>query len=168
MPRWEDAGVQWGEFTKAAPELARLGTDRFQAHELCMLGTLRANGWPRISPCELDLVGGQLLLGMMWHSPKALDLLRDSRCVLHSCTSDRAGTEGDFKLYGHGVDQSDPRVRDEYCQAIQARIEWQPTEPFHLFSIDVMAAAYLTFGDHGYGIAWDGERGLRRWSQREE
>src|SRR5207253_10232258 len=80
--------VTWDDFSKACPELAALGEERFRARELCMLGTLRRNGWPRISPNELDFVAGQLLLGMMWQSYKALDLLRDSRCVLHSCTSD--------------------------------------------------------------------------------
>lgn len=37
---------------------------------------------------------------MMWRSRKALVLLRDPRCVLHSCATDRHGTEGDVKLYG--------------------------------------------------------------------
>jgi hypothetical protein len=160
--------MKWGEFAGAAPELAELGWERFQRHELCMLATLRANGWPRISPCELDLVDGQLLLGMMWHSPKALDLLRDPRCVLHSCTSDRMGTEGDFKLYGRGVDQPDSGVREAYREAIKARIEWEPSEPFHLFAVDVSSAAYLLFGGDGYAMVWNPEEGVRRWSQRPE
>lgn len=160
--------MNWGEFAVAAPDLAALGWERFERHELCMLATLRANGWPRISPCELDLVDGQLLLGMMWHSPKALDLLRDPRCSLHSCTSDRIGTEGDFKLYGRGIDQPDPQVREEYRQAIKARIDWEPSEPFHLFAIDVSSAAYLVFGGDGYAMAWNPEKGVRHWSQRPE
>ena len=69
-----------------------------------MVGTLRANGWPRISPCEVDFVAGELLLGMMRQSPKARDLVRDERCVLHRCTCDRLGSEGDFKLYLFAVD----------------------------------------------------------------
>src|SRR5579875_3447814 len=145
--------MNWGEFADAAPELARLGWDRFRSHELCMLGTLRASGWPRISPCELDLVDGQLLLGMMWHSPKALDLLRDDRCVLHSCTAERLGSEGDFKLYGRAVDQPDPQVRARYRQAIKGRLDWEPTEPFHLFAVDVTSAGYLVFGENAYGMA---------------
>jgi hypothetical protein len=35
-----------------------------------------------------------------------LDLLRDSRIVVHSVTSDREGTEGDVKLYGRAIDIS--------------------------------------------------------------
>ncbi len=86
--------MNWGEFAAASPELARLGWERFERAELCMLATLRPNGWPRVSRCELDLVGGELMLGMMWQSPKARDLLRGDRCVLHSCTTNRMGTEG--------------------------------------------------------------------------
>jgi len=160
--------VNWAEFARASPELAKLGWERFSTQELCMLGTLRANGWPRISPCELDLVDGELMLGMMWRSPKALDLLRDERCVLHSCTSDRNGTEGDFKLYGRARPVEDePRIAS-YLAAIKARIDWEPSGAFHLFAIDVESAGFLVFGQERYGLAWDPQRGTRRWSQRLE
>ena len=160
--------MDWGAFAEASPELAALGRERFDRHELCMLGTLRRNGWPRVSPCELDFVGSELMLGMMWQSPKARDLLRDGRCVLHSCTSDRSGKEGDFKLYGMARDVQALVLRDAYRAAIRARIDWEPTGPFHLFSIDVHSAGFLTFGEHGFGMAWDPAGGTRRWSQREE
>lgn len=160
--------MNWGAFAAASPELAGLGWKRFSRHELCMLGTLRRTGWPRISPCELDLVGDELLLGMMWRSPKALDLLRDDRCVLHSCTSSRLGAEGDFKLYGRARDVSDPTLRDAYRAAVKARIDWEPTDPFHLFAIDVESVGFVTFGEERYGMAWDPERETRRWSQRLE
>jgi Pyridoxamine 5'-phosphate oxidase len=160
--------VNWQAFAAASPELAALGRERFQHDELCMLGTLRGNGWPRISPCELDFVGDELLLGMMWQSPKARDLLRDDRCLLHSCTSDRMGTEGDFKLYGRAREQGEEPVRDAYRAAIRARIDWEPTGPFHLFAIEIESAGYLVFGERGYGMAWDPKRGTRRWPQRQE
>ena len=160
--------MDWAEFAQASPELAKLGWERFSSRELCMLGTLRANGWPRISPCELDLVAGELMLGMMWRSPKALDLLRDDRCVLHSCTSDRNGAEGDFKLYARARPVEDqPRV-DAYRAAIRARIDWEPTGSFHLFAMDVDSAGFLSFGEERYGLAWDPGRGTRRWVQRLE
>lgn len=156
--------MTWAEFAIACPELAALGEERFRARELCMLATLRRNGWPRISPNELDFVGGQLLLGMMWQSHKARDLLRDPRCALHSCTADRFGTEGDFKLYGRAVDVGDPALRELYRDAIRARIDWAPEEPsYHLFAIDVEAAGFVTFAGERYGLAWNPEGGLRRW-----
>ncbi len=168
MTRLAWGQMNWEAFAKASPELAALGWERFERHSLCMLGTLRRGGSPRISPCELDLVGEELLLGMMWESPKARDLLRDDRCVLHSCTSDRLGTEGDFKLYGRARDEQEPSVRQAYRAAIRARIDWEPTDPFHLFAIEVQSAGFLVFGEQGYGMAWDPTGGTRRWNQRLE
>ena len=108
------------------------------------------------------------MLGMMWRSPKTLDLLRDQRCVLHSCTADRMGTEGDFKLYGRARDVQDPALRDAYRAAIRARIDWEPAGPFHLFAIEASSAGFVVFGEQGYGMAWDREGGTRRWAQRAE
>ncbi|MGN6169717.1 MAG: pyridoxamine 5'-phosphate oxidase family protein [Solirubrobacteraceae bacterium] len=160
--------MNWGSFATASPELAVLGRERLEGKQLCMLGTIRRNGWPRISPCELDFVGDELMLGMMWQSPKARDLLREPRCVLHSCTSDRLGTEGDFKLYGQARDVQDSAARDAYRAAIRARIDWEPNDPFHLFAIDVDSAGYVVFGEQPSGLAWDQSGGTRRRSQRPE
>lgn len=160
--------MNWAEFANASPELAALGRERFERHELCMLGTLRRNGWPRISPCELDFVGAELLLGMMWQSPKARDLQRDPRCVLHSCVSNRDGIEGDFKLYGRARDEHDPAIHQAYREAIRARIDWEPSGPFHLFAIEVESAGFVIFSPDRYGMAWDPSEGTRRWEQRLE
>ena len=127
-----------------------------------MLGTLRADGSPRISPCELDFAAGDLVLGMMWRSRKALDLLRDPRCVLHSCTTDRMGTEGDAKISGRALDLRDPTARQSYRDAVKARIDWAPEEPrFHAFAIDVTSAAFITFAEPKVVLSWDPERGTR-------
>ena len=163
-----DPRMRWNDFAAAAPELAQLGRERFDRHELCLVGTLRRDGSPRISPCELDFAAGELFLGMMWRSPKALDLLRDARCVLHSCTYDRRGTQGDFKLYGRARDVRDAESREAFRGAIKARIDWDPPDPFHLFALEVTSAGYVVFGDERFGMAWDPDRGLRRWQQREE
>ena len=157
--------MRWDDFTAAAPELAGLGEARLRAKELCLVGTLRKNGWPRISPVEPEFVDGELLLGMMWQSPKALDLLRDPRIVVHSVVSERSGKEGDFKLYGRVVDVRDPDRRAAYRAAIKARIDWEPPEPnYHLFAVDIDSAGFVTFADPRYGLAWNPEDGLRRWT----
>lgn len=154
--------MRWDEFAAACPQIADRALERFRDDELCMLGTLRADGAPRISPCELDLAAGHLLLGMMWRSRKALDLLRDPRCVLHSCTSDRMGTQGDVKISGRAVDVQDPALREAYRAAVKARIDWAPEEPnFHAFSIDVGSAAFITFREPKLVLSWDPGRGTR-------
>jgi hypothetical protein len=156
--------MRWEEFAAACPELASLGEERLRGRELCLVGTLRRNGYPRISPCEPEFVDGELMLGMMWRSPKALDLLRDPRCVVHSVVSDREGTEGDFKLYAQARGVDEPATRKRYRETIKARIDWEPAEPdFHLFALDVDSAGFVIFGKDRYGLAWDPESGLRRW-----
>jgi hypothetical protein len=159
--------MRWDEFAAAAPELAVLGEERLCRTELCLVGTLRRNGWPRISPVEPDFVDGELMFGMMWRSPKALDLLRDPRCVVHSVVSRREGDEGDFKLYGRVVKIDEPERRARYRATIKARINWEPEEPnYHLFAVDIDSAGFVVFGKDRFGLAWDPERGLRRWEQR--
>src|ERR671937_2172346 len=107
--------MRWDEFAAAAPELAALGEERLRGRELCLVGTLRRNGWPRISPVEPEFVDGELMLGMMWRSPKALDLLRDPRCVVHSVVSRKDGDEGDFKLYARAVEVPEPDRRERFA-----------------------------------------------------
>jgi hypothetical protein len=154
--------MRWDEFARACPEIAEDATQRFRRQELCMLGTLRADGSPRISPCELDFAAGHLILGMMWQSRKALDLLRDPRCVLHTCTTDRMGIEGDAKIYGRAIDVRDPALRQTYRDTVKERIDWAPDEPnFHAFAVDVESAGFITFAEPKTVIAWDPGRGTR-------
>ena len=159
--------MRWDEFTEACPEIAVPAKERFVRDELVLLGTVTKDGWPRISPCELDFAEGHLLLGMMWRSPKALDLLRGSPLVVHSVQADRHATEPDIKLSGHAVDVSDPALREAFREAIKQRIDWAPDEPeFHLFSFEPERAAILTFANEAETVAtWDPDRGLRTWTK---
>jgi hypothetical protein len=154
--------MRWSAFSAACPEIASLAQERFARDEVVLVGTLRRDGSPRISPNEVDFVDGHLMLGMMWRSRKALDLLRDPRCVVHSAPSDRMNPGGDVKLYGRAVAVDDPAAREAYREAIRARIDWAPQEPnFHCFMLDVESAAFITFAEPRRLLAWDAARGLR-------
>ena len=148
--------MMWSDFAVAAPELAAIGQQRIEATGLVVIGTLRRDGSPRISPVEPLFSDGELMLGMMWQSRKALDLLRDPRLTVHSTTCDRDGSEGDFKLYGRAIDVDDPDMRWRYGDVLEAKIDWRPSEPFHLFSMDIASAAFMRFG---------AERTAMRWSE---
>ena len=130
------------------------------ANGIILLGTIRADGRPRISPCEAYVVDGELLLGMMWQSKKALDLLRDPRVVVHSAVTDRDGTEGDFKLYGTARDVTDPKQRERYGDTLEEEIDWRPTEPFHLFAVDIDSAGFIRFGSDKKVLRWTPDRGV--------
>ena len=152
--------MRWQAFVEDAGELGILAVERLIGAELCLLGTLRANGWPRISPCEVYPVDGELLLGMMWRSRKALDLLRDPRVTVHSVQNGKSGTIGDVKLYGTVIDVSDPVVREKYGDMLEARIDWRPTEPFHLFTLDIREAGFISFGESRRTWRWREGEGL--------
>jgi len=140
--------VTWEDFKELEPGLAALGEERFRLSGMVLLGSLRKNGWPRISPVEMLFHAGELYLGMMWHSRKALDLLRDPRCALHNTVSNRDGSEGDFKVYGRAHPVLDPGQQPTYCDALyqQIGIDAGETE-FHLFSIDIQAVAFVEIKD---------------------
>ena len=147
--------VTWATFEQEAPELAAVGTDRFASTGLALVGTSRRDGSPRISPCEPFIVDGDLYLGMMWQSKKALDLIRDPRCVVHSTVSDKMGTEGEFKAYGLALDVPEPERRAAYNRTLQEQIDWSPEGDFHLFALDLTAVGYCRFHE--------GTQVIRRW-----
>ena len=145
----------WAEFRAQAPDLAALGEELYARTGLALVGTTRKDGSARISPCEPFIVDGQLYLGMMWRSHKALDLLRDPRCVVHNTVADKMGTEGEFKAYGRAEDVVDQQRRDAYCRTLQEQTGWSPEGDFHLFALDLTAVGYCRFGD--------GTQTVRRW-----
>ena len=155
--------MRWSEFVAACPEIGELAEQRFRSDELVFLGTVRPDGSARVSPCELDFVDGELMLGMMWRSQKALDLQRDARITVHSATADRMNPGGDVKLRGIARELTDAATRQRYRDAIRKRIGWAPDEPeFHVFALDVEHAAYLRFGDDSMALVWSPTARLQR------
>ncbi len=154
--------MNWAEFKRAVPEIALLGAERFGQTGLALMGILRRDGSPRISPVDPYFADEHLLLGMMLGSKKALDLLRDPRCVVHSVVSDRNGSEGEFKLRGRAVPVSNPEMLERYYEAYAARQGGRPPAgfPAHLFSLDIGSAAFI-----GWDIA-EGEMIVKRWIPR--
>ncbi|HWD51688.1 MAG TPA: pyridoxamine 5'-phosphate oxidase family protein [Acidimicrobiales bacterium] len=145
--------ASWAEFTDGDPELAAVAGRRMDASGLVLVGTLRANGWPRISPVEPLVVDGTLYLGMMWQSRKAVDLLRDPRCVVHTVVTDKGGTEGDVKIYGRARDVTDAAERGRYGVALEAHIGWRPSgDDYHLFAVDITQVGYVAVVGEGHDV----------------
>lgn len=148
--------ANWESFAQQAPELAGLAEARFASTDLVLIGTLRKNGWPRITPIEYTFFEGELTLGGMWQSKKCLDLLRDPRCVVHSTTSDKNGEQGDVKLYGRGL-PIDPAREEAYWQHIFDKLGWRPDGPAHVFTVDIESAGYTVFSEGTMRIlTWPG------------
>lgn len=91
----------WREFTEGAPSVAEVFTRRHTATGcLCMLATLRADGYPRISPLEPRVFEDHLVVVGMPDTTKFRDLARDPRFCLHTATVDTEVEDGDAKLWG--------------------------------------------------------------------
>lgn len=131
-----------------------------KATGLVVLGTIRSDGWPRISPCEAYVADGDLMLGMMWQSKKALDLLRDPRVTVATPQADREPVYGDLKLYGIAHDVPEPDRRKALGDVQEAAINWRPTEPFHLFSVDILSAGFISFGKGQRLVRWSAVSGV--------
>lgn len=145
----------WADFQAAAPDLARLGKERLEQTGVALLGTLRGDGSPRISPVEPFFGEGHLLVGVMTRSAKAQDLLRDPRCVLHSAVTAPDAGEAELKLYGRAVE-----VRDEAVRSSRPEAWWatHPPEAARVMSLSIERAAL---------IGWNleaGEMTVTRWS----
>ena len=89
----------WKAFTASAPAISAIFTRRFAATgNLCMLATLRSDGFPRISPIEPRIFEDQLWIVGMPNTTKFRDLDRDPRFCLHTATVDTHVSDGDAKL----------------------------------------------------------------------
>jgi hypothetical protein len=162
--------MNWDAFKRHATELAEAAERLFDRTGVLLVGTIRKDGSPRISPVEPIITEGNLYLGMMWRSLKALDLLRDPRCTVHNVISDRMAAEGEFKLHGRASEVRDLEERGRFRDALYRKIGWKPEEPnYHLFSVDVSSAGYFTAdGDVRVVKIWREGEEVREMRQTEE
>lgn len=149
----------WREVEAEVPELAARAREFFDAFTHKTLATLRRDGSPRISATEIEFVDGELWLGSMWQSRKALDLQRDPRFALHSGSSEPPAWKGDAKLAGRLEEITDP----ERIAAING--DKAPPGPSHLFRADITELVVVRLGepaDHLVIEDWHFGRGVTR------
>ncbi|HUC25567.1 MAG TPA: pyridoxamine 5'-phosphate oxidase family protein [Streptosporangiaceae bacterium] len=150
MPGWRDLEM-------GAPQIARRGMARLNATRVAMLGTVRRDGSPRISPVEPCLANGCLLVGAMAWSGKAADLRRDPRYVLHSAISGADSGEGELKLHGRAA-LADPVLRSA------ATSGWWTGQPPN------RAVVFVLGIDQALFVEWDTDHGgmtVHRWSAQD-
>lgn len=151
--------MKWEEFVAAAPSLAALAQEAFDDQHVAILGTLRSDGRPRISPCEVYFTDGELLLGMMPNSKKVDDLRRDSRVTVVNGQEHREPRFGDVKIYGSAREVTDSDVRRRFGDQQYALIEWRPPDDVPIFAVDIESASYISFGPGRRYLRWSSGRG---------
>ncbi|MET9561195.1 pyridoxamine 5'-phosphate oxidase family protein [Streptomyces tauricus] len=135
----------WAAFTAAEQDLARIVEERFAAFTHHVVATLRKDGSPRTSGLEVRFLNGELWLGMMPDSLKALDLRRDPRFALQA--NPGPGTEmagGDVRIAGRAVEVQDPKEKAGYSEEVK------PPEPFHLFRTELTEVVRTYVEDDTY------------------
>ncbi|MEU1184364.1 pyridoxamine 5'-phosphate oxidase family protein [Streptomyces sp. NPDC005820] len=140
-----DTAANWAAFTAAEPGLAQTVEERFGAFTHHVLATLRKDGSPRTTGLEVRFFRGELWLGMMPGSVKALDLRRDPRFALQANPGEGTGMGGgDVRIAGRAVEVEDPAVKAAYGEEVE------PPEPFHLFRTELTEVVRTYVEDETY------------------
>ena len=157
----------WAELESAEPALAAAVRARFEAYQHKVLGTVRTDGSPRLSGIETTFKDGELWLGMMPESRKALDLRRDPRLALHSPPVDPDLAEGDARIAGRAVEVEEPGAMAKLVEGDERHAGAEL--PGHVFRVDVTEMMLLKVGDppdHLVIESWHEGRGLQRIERR--
>ena len=169
--------ASWRVIEESAPELAARARAAFDAHKHKVLATLRRDGAPRISGIEASFEDGELWLGMMPGSRKALDLRRDPRLALHSASvdppEDPTTWPGDAKVAGRAVEVDDPARLERLAGAGEPadgeEADGGGAEGAHLFRVDITELVHTRVGDPADHLVidlWQEGKGLRRMRRR--
>ncbi|WP_257004913.1 pyridoxamine 5'-phosphate oxidase family protein [Streptomyces sp. Tue6028] len=142
--------ANWAAFAAAQPDLARTVEDRFGGFTHHVLATLRMDGSPRTTGLEVRFLNGELWLGMMPGSLKALDLRRDPRFALQANPGPGTGMGGgDVRISGRAVEVGD---EDAATKAAYVK-EVEPPQPFHLFRTELTEVVRTYVEDDTYLVA---------------
>ncbi|HEX2041011.1 MAG TPA: pyridoxamine 5'-phosphate oxidase family protein [Acidimicrobiales bacterium] len=160
--------VSWQEFSEQSPRVAEVFVRRYTATgNLCLLATLRSDGYPRISPMEPRIVDGELVLVGMPNTTKFRDLRRDQRLCLHTATVDPYVSDGDAKLWGNARNLQDKGLHERFVAKLVEEggpdLRGQKIDPFYV--ADITGASCLEVVDGQLNITiWkpgEGERSRR-------
>jgi Pyridoxamine 5'-phosphate oxidase len=141
--------ISFDQFRSVAPEIADRVLERFETTGLAMLGTIRRDGSPRVSPIEVGLHDGRLYVGMMPGSTKHLDVLRDPRVALVTSVADRNEVGGEGKLFARLAAVTDRAHADRILRAHAEAIDMDPDELIGspMFEVLVEGAAWQAVDD---------------------
>lgn len=164
----------WSDFRAAAPDLEARAKAILTSTTNCVLGTVRADGSPRLSGIDPFFVDGELHLGSMPDARKADDLRRDPRLALHAVPwesrrvkdgADAPG-EADAKLTGRAVELPADEARAVFTAYFAERGIDEAPDDGYLFRVELDSVATVHVeGDQLVIDRWtatDGRKTIRR------
>lgn len=136
--------MRWTNFARLEPNLAELGRAKLGAPGVVLVGTIRHDGSPRLSPVEPLFWKSDLWLSLGWHTRKAADLQRDARILVHSIVTGREGDAGEYKVRGQALRENDLAMHRDYAQTVKDELGWQPVPgKSHLVRVDVEDVTFI-------------------------
>ena len=160
QPKYALAGARaavqtatWQDFATAAPELADFAFERLD-ERIAYLGTLTAQGAPRVHPVSPFIGGGHLYVYMDPSSPKVGDLTRDPRYTLHGTVENNDGGEGEISLTGRARRVDDAAERARAFELARAANQ-SPQERYVVFELELERVLATTYAG--------GQTHRRRW-----
>lgn len=161
--------VTWKVFADESPHIAEIFKRRHSATgNLCMLGTIRSDGYPRISPVEPNIFEDHLVVVGMPGTTKFRDLGRDPRFCLHTATVDTHVSDGDAKLWADAVNLQDADLHKRFLDDLFERtgfdLRGEVFDPF--FVADIVGASSVELIDQQLVITiWKPGEGEQRVSK---
>ena len=141
----------------SAPTIAAFLGERLTSTGLCLLGTTRSDGWPRVSPIELSIVDDRLYVGSMPNAVKARDLQRDPRCCIVTTLADKDDLAGEGKAFCRAREILVPDEWEPVRAAFKETVGFDVGEPggSHIFELAIEAAAWQRVeGDDWRTTSW--------------
>jgi hypothetical protein len=151
------ADVRWAEFAAQAESLAAEIADLVEQYRFALIGTIRLDGTPRISPVETHLVHGDLMLVMIPRTRKAADIQRDDRVTLQSPIVDAGNPGAEYKLRGRALMVEDTDLREAAADVVESHSGWRPRPEWIFVAILLHEATYTLWKPDGTAL-------MTRWT----
>ena len=160
--------VGWEQFVEQAPNVAEVFVRRHAATgNLCMLATLRSDGYPRISPMEPRIFEGHLVLTGCRTRRSSATSPRSTVLPAHG-DGRHQRHRGRRQAVGHGRNLQDrglhARFADQVYEEIGLDLRGQEFDPFYVGQLTGASALAFTDG-HLVVTIWkpgQGERVVRK------
>jgi hypothetical protein len=158
---------EWSFLEDTAPAVAELVRSVIERWGFMLLGTIRQDGTPRISPAETHLVDGHLALALIAQSRKAADLRRDDRVTLQSPVTDARDPGIEVKVRGRLLVVDEDDLWQRIADAIEQHSEWRPARSWLVGTVVLDDVAVLQWHDGDMALTrWDPRHGVRRFPVR--
>ncbi len=166
--------TSWKHFSVSEPELAGRARALLTSTTNGVLGTIRADGSPRLSGIDPFFADGELWIGSMPGARKGDDLKRDARVALHGIPwesrriKDGAADpgDGDVKLTGRAVLLADAAEQAALMAWFKDERGLEPPGEADLFRIEPEAVVVIAVADDQLVVdrwsATDGRTTVRR------